>query len=400
MRNEAVRIIASLRDAILPYAFFTHIESLTGLLDSMDSMDTIMNNTGNRYYLSRLNDGQKMVYKALLSGVMNYKEEINAPAVIPMDEVPAIYRYVLHDNPLIFYVSQFFQMGNSPGKGYIIAPEYKYTQSRSEEKTNAIVKYLQAFDAVKTKSDIEKEIYVHDYCLNNFHYDDELRDDSFSVVGPVFTNTAVCEGIAKFVKLALDYLGVKSLVVSGEAKDPSKGAKMESHAWNIVKIDGKTYHLDVTFDMSMKDRINRYDYFNLTDEEIKIDHAIPGNVPLCLTSGKDYYSVNSQLAHNPAELENHIMKSLKQGEKDIVVKLLSVRDTGNIVGKVTEIVQRQYSNVYKNKSGVAIALRYNSSQMVFEININEGIFSQNDGGLPELINRISSGIIDKLRRFP
>ena len=102
------------------------------------------------------------------------------------------------------------------------------------------------------------------------------------------------------------------------------------------------------------------------------------------------------MAHSPAELENHIRKSLKRGEKNIVVKLVDVRDTGNIVGKVKEIVQRQYNRTHKNKSGAAMEIRYNSSQMVFEININGGGY----GGLPELINSISSGIMDKLRSFP
>ena len=336
-----------------------------------------------RYYYSRLTGDRKIVYKAILSGIRNFTDEIEVP-IVPINEIPAIFRHVLLDNPLIFYVSHLIQVGGLHGKGNIVKPEYKYTCRQVEEKTDAIAKYLQVFDAVKAKSDIDKEIHVHDYCLNNFSYDDTLDDCSFTVIGPVFNGAAVCEGIAKFVKLAFDYLGVKSLVVCGEAKDPSQGSKMESHAWNIVKMDGKAYHLDVTFDMSLTNRINRYDYFNLPDEEIKKDHVITGDVPVCSTTGKDYFSVNSLLAHSPSELTKHIRTSLKCGRKDILVKLMNVRDAENIVGKVTEIIQKQYKSIYKNKGGVAFEIRYNPGQMVFEIKFNDG------GSLARFINWIFS----------
>ena len=56
----------------------------------------------------------------------------------------------------------------------------------------------------------------------------------------MINKTAVCQGYASlFYRLALD-TGVDTRVISGEAGGP--------HAWNIVKLNGKYYNLDSTWD--------------------------------------------------------------------------------------------------------------------------------------------------------
>jgi transglutaminase/protease-like cytokinesis protein 3 len=105
---------------------------------------------------------------------------------------------------------------------------------------------------------VEKELFVHDFCLEHFAYDDTFKEHSFSPLGLLVYKTAVCEGISKFVKIVLDYLGVECMLVSGTALG-SSDKPPELHMWNIVKINGNTYHLDVTFNMSQKTGVKRYD---------------------------------------------------------------------------------------------------------------------------------------------
>jgi len=324
---------------------------------------------GGQYYLSLLTDKQKMAYGAVLSGVRQYDAEIRVTNVSG-NEISEVFNYVLLDNPMIFYISSFGVSGGLFGAGCSVIPQYKYSKQFSTENAAAVKNYLRVFDAIKDKSDEIREAYVHDYCLDHFSYDFAFTEYAFSVLGPVINKTAVCEGIAKFVKLAFDYVGLKSLVVNGTANSPLHG-KMEPHAWNIVMINGKTYHLDVTFDMTLtksknKSTSKRYDYHNLSDEDIKKDHVINGTVPACTTVGGDYFSVNSLVMNNPQEFENHAAKVLQQGKRNILVKLMNVQDTGNITGKLAAIAQRQYANVYK--SGSAIEAGFNPHQRVLEIN--------------------------------
>ena len=320
---------------------------------------------GSYYYFSRLTDEQKGVYKAILSGIKNYSKEIKMP-IRPTNEIAKIFNCVLLDNPKIFYVSASFKQTSDLYKQKCtVIPEYKFTPNETRGYTNEIIKCLRALDSVKNKRDIEKELYVHDYCLKNFSYDYTFGSNSYSVLGLALNKAAVCEGIAKFVKLAFDYLGLSSLVVFGKAKNPIHDSKVEGHAWNIVRIDGKTYHLDVTFDMTIKNKIIRYDYFNLSDVEIKRDHIIIDDVPSCLIVGNDYYSVNSLFVNNIGELDNFISKALKQGKRHVLVKIKNEPYTDAVVNRIMGIAQRQYSQNYTGST--MIETSYNSSQMVFEI---------------------------------
>jgi len=235
-----------------------------------------MNADGSYYYFSRLTEEQKALYKTILSSLKTYSKEIKMQ-LRPTNEILKVFNYVLLDNPLIFYTSSFRQMMDLDKRKCSVMPEYKYPKNFSKETTATINNYLQVFDSIKGKNDLDKETYVHDYCLKNFNYDYSLGDYSYSVLGAVLNKTSACEGIAKFVKLAFDYLGLKSLVVCGKAKNQTYNNKMEPHAWNIIKLNGKTYHLDVTFDMASRDK----SYFNLSDEIIKRDHIVIGEAPAC-----------------------------------------------------------------------------------------------------------------------
>ncbi|MBO4414653.1 MAG: hypothetical protein J5824_01580 [Lachnospiraceae bacterium] len=81
--------------------------------------------------------------------------------------------------------------------------------------------------------------------------------------GVFFNGSAVCAGYTSAYKMVLDILGVENDILVNDEK-PEENAY---HCWNHVKVDGKWYHIDVTwndYEGSMKDRM-----FMLTDEELK-----------------------------------------------------------------------------------------------------------------------------------
>jgi hypothetical protein len=317
------------------------------------------------YYYSRLNEDQKKIYRALLSGILSFSKSVKMP-MRPMNEITLIFTAVLDDNPAIFYSSSFRVLSDVYKNKRVVQFDYQYPREVIVESAIRVKECLRAFDVVKDKSDEEKEAYVHDYCLDHFSYDLSMGSDCHSVLGIVLHSSAVCEGIAKFVKLALDYLGLRSLVVSGKAKNPLYGDRMEGHSWNIVKIDGKSYHLDVTFDITIKDKFNRYDYFNLPDEDIKKDHVIINDVPKCATVGYDYYTRNGLTAHGWRDFETLITQNLKAGKKTFTLRLADMPPTKDVADKVLRMAQQQYQST--NGSGVMIEVGYNPTQLVFELN--------------------------------
>ena len=316
------------------------------------------------HYFKLLSANQREIYALLKNGIEALATEIKIPSR-PINEVNLIFNYILLDNPIFFYTSSFEILNDLYKQKAIVRPQYKYPKNFIKQNRDLARNFLQTFDSIKSKSDLEKEIYVHDYCLDNFSYDYSFEENSFSILGAILNKKAVCEGIAKFVKFVFDYLDVESLVVSGKASNPVHEEKLESHAWNIVRIDGNTYHLDVTFDMTIKNRENRYDYFNLCDEEIKRDHLITESVPICTGKGFDYYSKNSMIVRGMGNIEKYITNNIKMGKNRILFKLVDVHNKENIVNEIMDIAQKTYIKTL-NKN-VSLELEYNLNQFVFDI---------------------------------
>jgi len=335
------------------------------ILSKLLSSSITPSNNHDGYFYSCLNSSQRKIYEAVLSCLSSCSKETSIPSC-SMNELSMIFNGVLKDNPLIFYSKSFTRATTSSSSNAVFRPDYDFAHHTIKQYIENVGQYLRKFDGIRNSSDLDKELFVHDYCLKNFKYDWSFQPYSYSVLGPIFNQTAVCEGIAKFVKLVFDYVGLKSLVPFGKLNIPSSGSTDESHAWNIVSINGKFYHLDVTVDITMHEKINRYDYFNLCDEDIRKDHICVDKVPACTTAGDDYYTMNSCVVNNLSELETYISTRIKQGKRDFIVKLKNVNNTGGLLDKVISIAQEQYLKLL-NKS-VYVMVGFNDRQMVFEIN--------------------------------
>lgn len=324
---------------------------------------TIDFNNPAQYYCGLLSNAQRAIYGLVLDGIRAYRDEIEI-APTPSSVISTVWNYILLDNPLIFYARSYVQTMNSQGNVEIIKPEYTLPRQAVKQSLNDIIRYLLKFSSIKTKSEADRELAIHDHCLINFKYDDTFGKNAYSILGLILDNTAVCEGIAKFVKLAFDYVGMKSLVVIGDLKKPI-GTTSNGHAWNIVEIGGKPYHLDVTLNLTMMDKLKRYDYYNLSDKDILRDHVILSDTPACKTQGGDYFTQHSLNVNSFDALERHLAVRLKRGEKTIVVRMGLRDNISNIESAMMEIAKRQYASIHNN--AFEIELRSNKDQMVFEI---------------------------------
>ncbi|MBQ4322637.1 MAG: leucine-rich repeat protein [Clostridia bacterium] len=125
-----------------------------------------------------------------------------------------------------------------------------------------ILNELNLWDA----SDYDKIKGIYDWITENITYDydwdDTTSEDLYkhSTHAAVMTKTAVCQGIASlYYRLSLE-LGVDCRYISGVAGQ----TEPENHAWNIVCLEGKYYHMDPTWDLGM---INVYRYFLVSGQD-------------------------------------------------------------------------------------------------------------------------------------
>ena len=316
------------------------------------------------YYYSNLSDKNKKLYDIMFDGINKLERKIALPHASG-DDLFSAFNSVIYDNPLLFYTRSFRSAAVNLGWPSSIIPVYKYDADFINSSAHVISEYLETFEAVRSDSDLEKELFVHDHCLDNFTYDMQMNEHAFSALGPVVFNTGVCEGISKFVKLALNYLGVDCIVVTGRGYSPVNPEKAEPHMWNMVYVNGVTYHLDVTFDLTQKGSVNRYDYFNLPDNEILKDHSISRTVPACETAGDDYYSLSEQVFGSLTEAEKYIEAQLREGNTSIVFKLINTEFDSRIVNDITQVATLQFQKL-RNTAGF-LEVRPNLKQGVFEL---------------------------------
>lgn len=200
-------------------------------------------------------------------------------------------------------------------KQYIMNPSHMANEQVELKEIAAIVKGIIDSTIDNTMTDYEKEKAIHDYMVLTYRYDYEnyqnnaIPDESYTVAGMLKYKTGVCQAYAETFKLFMDILGIDCQVVIGTGNGGS-------HAWNIVKLDGEYYQVDVTWNDPVPDIEGqvRYNYFNITDEKMAIDHVWDTQAYVACNGTKyDYYRMSNLYVESREELKAMITSFLANG---------------------------------------------------------------------------------------
>lgn len=147
----------------------------------------------------------------------------------------------------------------------IFSADYRTTLKQEEKLDAAIASALEELDLADA-TDYEKVKAIHDYIINRVSYDQSYQ--KHTAYHALVNKSSVCEGYALAAyRMFLD-TGIDCRIIVGTADGGP-------HAWNIVKVDGKWYNIDLTWDdpiTSNGTQVLRYDYF-LKNEEDFINHT-------------------------------------------------------------------------------------------------------------------------------
>ena len=131
-------------------------------------------------------------------------------------------------------------------------------------------------------TDFEKELALHDWLVEHMHYDRSVHDsqtpeglpDNKDPYGGLVGGYGICLGYAASFQLLMDLAGVECITVVG-----ASGWSREDHAWNMVKLAGEWYGVDLTWnDTTISDptaysaeELSRrhHKYFNITSDELR-----------------------------------------------------------------------------------------------------------------------------------
>ncbi len=131
-------------------------------------------------------------------------------------------------------------------------------------------------------SDLEKEYALYLWTITHMEYDFDHQDptvtvsrDSFTPYGGLIKGKGVCLGFASVFQLLMDMAGAECITVVGAAYNSE-----EDHAWNMVRLDGKWYCVDATWDWTYYNDMGYMRYFNVTSDFMAEEHQWDyNNVP-------------------------------------------------------------------------------------------------------------------------
>ncbi|MDK2815234.1 MAG: hypothetical protein PWP18_1147 [Thermoanaerobacter sp.] len=201
-----------------------------------------------------------------------------------LNSISDIVDLVLAHHPEIGYANKWTISANSFNNvisKVSIKFEYIYPKDKLEKMKDEV--YIKAKEIISQiikpdMSDIDKVKAIHDYIVKNTKYDYEnlinntIPPESYTAYGVLIKGVGVCQGYAAAFNLLAQLAGIDSLGVAGTGFNYSGSMP---HAWNMIRIDGKISYVDVTWDDPVPDQGDnvRYDYFNVTEEQLAKDHS-------------------------------------------------------------------------------------------------------------------------------
>lgn len=153
----------------------------------------------------------------------------------------AICEFIWYEVPELFHihgVSFHYELGLITDiiPTYRCTPdEYAYMLAASEMAAREMIA------GTENLSDEDKVLIIHDRLCDACEYDYDGNNGlvAFTMYGALVDGIAVCDGYAHAFLYMMRLLGMECSIC----------ASMElAHAWNIVKVDGVRYHVDVTWD--------------------------------------------------------------------------------------------------------------------------------------------------------
>lgn len=117
-----------------------------------------------------------------------------------------------------------------------------YTDKGEEARKNKEIFYAKLGHIVynvapENYSPLQKLFSVYNYITVNADYTDDMQDGStFTAYSILMKGKGICGGFASLGYYVLNHIGIPTDYISNEP-----------HAWNMVKLDGKNYHTDITW---------------------------------------------------------------------------------------------------------------------------------------------------------
>ena len=185
------------------------------------------------------------------------------------------------------YNFRFHVMDIKAGVTYLRTNTYIQVSSPNYPSVNSIVQNaVTRCNSETNGSDYSKALWLHDWLLEQLDYDNSLKWSSAE--SALTRRTGTCQAYERAYAKLLSVAGIENT----ETRDTYDG-----HTWNAMKLDGKWYQVDCTWDDSSENYYNfnrTHLYFALSDELMAIAHQGHNNI----YTVEGYATPSNSLEHN------------------------------------------------------------------------------------------------------
>ena len=185
------------------------------------------------------------------------------------------------------YNFRFHVMDTKTGVTYLRTNTYIQVSSPNYPSVNSIVQNaVTRCNSETNGSDYSKALWLHDWLLEQLDYDNSLKWSSAE--SALTRSSGTCQAYERAYAKLLSAAGIEN----AETRDTYDG-----HTWNAMKLDGKWYQVDCTWDDSSENYYNfnrTHLYFALSDELMAIAHQ--GHNKIYTVEG--YATLSNSLEHN------------------------------------------------------------------------------------------------------
>lgn len=219
-----------------------------------------------------------------------------------------------HDDYSAYILESYLYTIRSWGNRSTISIEARYRETKEQTAVvDDVVAKALATIIEPAMNDHEKIKAIHDWIVSHVEYDQSLTH--YTAYEAVTSGETVCQGYSLLGYKMLKEAGITVLIAEGTVNTGE-------HAWNMVKLDGVWYHLDLTWDDPVSktgkeqsaaatksiNAVIRYNYYLKTDEELRADHQWTKAYPAAATR---YVDVIRELEQQGSAPERERISNLK-----------------------------------------------------------------------------------------
>ncbi len=288
----------------------------------------------------------------------------------------ALQELIWYNSPELFRIGAMgFQYSGGSFTKLFFEPYYTNTEYEAmhQEMLAKANKLLYDVKDNPNLTDLEKALILHDRLALHCSYDYEnLQNNSLprsarNAYGVIVLKTGVCMGYAIAYDYLLEQVGIKSLYCSSDVLN---------HAWNIIYINDKPYHVDVTWDDPVWDMYGRVSHKNflLSTEALKATgHTATDYFSFPTdTTYDDYYWNKSNTAFQLIDNEFYFFNSetrdlcrLIDTETGEIEVLKQIKDTWSTPNGF-------YGSSYTKLLGDSFYLYYNTKDTIYQYDPKTG----------------------------